>query len=305
MAIKQKSRTSNSKDLSTKQRIKPWMVSVFVFLIAIVGVVVIYRSFAAELPQSIIDEANANLVVMPDGRAKVTVPSLGYEKIFNQVDTARALADPAYYNQLMSKVLEELKALYNKKYPENTTPTTPTSPTPVSPTPTNPNPTTPTQPTSPSPSQNPSQSPSQQSPSQPSTPNQPTTVPGNNIESQDKEQEVINSLQYDLQDPNSMTTYTGVAAFVLTPPTNISQADTVGIYVDKKLYKAIKPTDKEFKIDTVRLENGVHRLDVVVYDKSDTPLARYVYMFKSENNPNIIERVLNTISQPIFGLLGL
>lgn len=301
MPYKPKSRISKSKGLSTKQRIKPWMVSVFVFLIAVVGVIVIYRSFAAELPQSVIDEIKVE--VMFDGRAKVTVKSLNYEKIFNQADTAKALADPAYYNVLMNQVLEELRTLYEKKNPPPANPP-PTTPNPTTPTPVNPSPVQPTTPNQ-SPSQNPSQTPNQ-NPSQPTTnPDQPAATPSGNIESQDKAQEAITSLEYDLQDPSTMTTYTGVAAFALTPPANIGQADTVGIYIDKKLYKAIKPTDKEFKIDTVRLENGVHRLDVVVYDKSDTPLARYVYMFKSENNPNLIERVLNTISQPIFGLLGL
>ncbi len=301
MPNKPKSRISKSKGLSTKQRIKPWMVSVFVFLIAVVGVIVIYRSFAAELPQSVIDEIKVE--VMFDGRAKVTVKSLNYEKIFNQADTAKALADPAYYNVLMIQVLEELRTLYEKKNPPPANPP-PTTPNPTTPTPVNPSPVQPTTPSQ-SPSQNPSQTPNQ-NPSQPTTnPDQPAATPSGNIESQDKAQEAITSLEYDLQDPSTMTTYTGVAAFALTPPANLSQADTVGIYIDRKLYKAIKPTDKEFKIDTVRLENGVHRLDVVVYDKSDTPLARYVYMFKSENNPNLIERVLNTISQPIFGLLGL
>lgn len=301
MAIKPKSRTGNNKQF-TKPRIRPWMVSVFVLLIAVVGVVVIFRSFAAELPQSVIDEIKVE--VMLDGRAKVTVKSLNYEKIFSQADTAKALSDPAHYNVLMNQVLEELRVLYEKKNPPPATPP-PTTPAPTTPSPVQPKPNQPTSPSQ-SPSQNPNQTPSQnpsQTPSQ--DPNQPTTTPSGNIESQDKAEEAITSLEYDLQDPNTMTTYTGVAAFALTPPDNISQADTVGIYIDKKLYKAIKPTDKEFKIDTVRLENGVHRLDVVVYDKSDTPLARYVYMFKSENNLNFVERALNTITQPILGLLGL
>lgn len=305
MASKTTTRTGNKKQFS-KPRIKPWMVSVFVALIAVVGVVVVYRSFAAELPQSIIDEAAANVTVLPDGRAKVSVPSLNYEKIFNQIDTARALSDPAYYNELMNRVLEELKVLYNKKYPSTPPPTTPQQtpqPTPQ-PSPKPSTPTTPTQPNTPS-QQNPSQTPSQQSPSQPTSPNQPTTVPDNNIESQNQAEEAINSLEYDLQDPSTMPTYSRIATFSLTPPSNISQADTVGVYVDKKLLKAIKPSSREFSIDTTRLENGVHRLDVVVYDKSDNPLARYVFMFKTENNLSFIDRVISTISSPFAGLFGI
>ena len=294
MPNKSKSRIAKPK-LATKQRIKPWMVSIFVALIVVVGAVVVYRSFAAELPQSVIDEIKVE--VMIDGRAKVTVKSLNYEKIFNQGDTAKALADPAYYNVLMNQVLSELKALYEKKNPPPSQP--PTTPPPITPAPTTPSPVQPN-PSQPSPSQTPSPAPSQ-NPSTPSTPDQPNTTPSGNIENQDKAKEAITSLEYDLQDPSTMTTYNGVAAFILTPTANIAQADTIGIYVDKKLVKAIKPTDKEFGINTARLENGVHRLDVVVFDKSDTPLARYVYMFNSENNLGFVDRLF----QPILGLFGL
>lgn len=284
---------------------------ILILIVVAVGILVIYRSLASELPQAILDEAMANSTINSDGTSTIAVPSLGYKKTFNQADTIRAGVDMDYYNKLLAQVVEELKVLYSQKHPSqppNVTivpnnPATPNSPSPTPPT----SPTPPsTQPAPSQPSQDPS--PSSPAPDPSSSPNQPSATPSDNTtDNQDKITETTHDVQGNYRDSgdSDMPTYSRSAAFTLTPIANISQADTIGIYIDRQLVKAIKPATKGFNIDTSMLKNGQHRLDVVVYDKSDKILAQYALVFKSENNLNFFERTMRTISSPFMRLFGL
>ncbi len=281
-----------------------WMAGVLVAVIAIVGILVVWRSFASPLPQDVIN--NVHVEVLPDGRAKVTESSLGYEHIFNQIDTARAISDQNYYNELMQKVLDELQKLYDKKHPDNAQPTPNPTPTP-----------------SPSPTPSPTPNPIQPVPSQPSGSNtsnsngggsgsdqngvtkQPSANanPGKNITSSNKTQESLSGSYYDVQNPETLPTLSGTVDFTFNPPTD-SRANVVGVYVDNKLNQYFDPKTNKFSIDTTRLSNGQHRIDVLIYDKDQKELSRYVYSFNVDNKLNFFHSLFNTVSQPFVSLFS-
>lgn len=280
------------------------MVGVLIGVIALVGIFVVWRSFASPLPQEVIN--NVQVQVLPDGRAKVSESSLGYEHIFNQIETARALSDQNYYNELMQKVLNDLQKLYDQKHPDAPPPAPTPSPTPT-PTPT-PAPTT--NPIQPTPSNQGEQSnggsdTSGSSGGSVKAPDQPTNNNngGTNITNSNKTQESLSSSYYDVQNPATLPTLNGSMDFMFNPPSD-SRANVVGVYIDNKLNQYFEPKTNKFSIDTTRLSNGKHRLDVLIYDKDQKELARYVYVFNVENKLNFFHSIYNSISQPFLNIFG-
>lgn len=300
---KSKIRIANGRlSKSTKPFIQRWMVFVMVGVIALVGIFVVWRSFASPLPQEVIN--NVQVQVLPDGRAKVSESSLGYERIFNQIDTARALSDQNYYNELMQRVLDDLQKLYDQKHPDTPPPTPSPTPTPT------PAPAPSTNPIQPAPSSSGGQNSGGTDSSSTSNgsvkaPDQPTNNNngGTNITSTNKTQESLSSSYYDVQNSETLPTLSGTVDFTFNPPVD-NRANVVGVYIDNKLNQYFEPKTNKFSIDTTRLSNDKHRLDVLIYDKDQKELARYVYVFNVKNKLNFFHSIYNSISQPFVNILG-
>lgn len=299
-----KSRVYKGRKSISKTRL--WVGIVFITLVVVVGIIIIFRSFASGLPQDIIDEVKASLVVNEDGTSTVSVASLGYKKTFSQADTVRARVDQGYYKQLMDQVMAELTELYNKKHSDSSRAPSATKPSeaPEAAPPPSSSSQTPNNAPSQSPAQTPQETPTESSPEQIDQPDNTPVEPSDSIVGGGEPESAVADSRDDLQNLDNIPTYSRTASFTLTPIADIAKADTIGIYIDNRLIRAIRPSTRNFNIDTSLLQNGVHKLDVVVYDHADNILSQYTFVFRSNNNLNLLDRVIHAMSSPFMGLFG-
>lgn len=255
-----------------------WKSGLLVILaVAVIGIVVV-RLSNASLPPEVLAERTEEL--LSDGRYKVTVPSLGYEKIFNQLEVARAQADPNYKAQLQQQVLDDLERIYAEKHPATTTTTTP--------------PTTNTGTTS-----QPGTSGSTTDAAS-STPTSTTNLPaseGGTISTTDPSLASVQSASVDAQSPDKLTEQSGVIAFTFDKSKAVG-AKTVKVFIDRKMVQEFSARQNNFNIDTTRYPNGVHRIDVVLSAENGNETVRFVYPFKINNTNSIFRRLSNTITYP-------
>jgi hypothetical protein len=248
-----------------------------VLAVAVIGIVVV-RLSNASLPPEVLAERTEEL--LSDGRYKVTVPSLGYEKIFNQLEVARAQADPNYKAQLQQQVLDDLERIYAEKHP--TTPNTTTPPT-----------------TNTGTTSQPSASGSTTDTAS-STPTSTTNLPaseGGTISTTDPSLASVQSASVDAQSPDKLTEQSGVIAFTFDKSKAVG-AKTVKVFIDRKMVQEFSARQNTFNIDTTRYPNGVHRIDVVLSAENGNETVRFVYPFKINNTNSIFRRLSNTITYP-------
>lgn len=278
-------KTSKHKKPVTKHASHPgsfkfrWKSGLLVILtVAVIGIVVV-RLSNASLPPEVLAERTEEL--LNDGRYKVTVPSLGYEKIFNQLEVARAQADPNYKAQLQQQVLDDLERIYAEKHPTTTTTTqpTPTTSTSTGTSGTNTSGTTDTTSTTPT-----------------STTNLPANE-GGTISTTDPSLASVQSASVDAQSPDKLTEQSGVIAFTFDKSKAVG-AKTVKVFMDRKMIQEISARQNTFNVDTTRYPNGVHRIDVVLTAENGKETVRFVYPFKINNTNSIFRRLSNTITYP-------
>ena len=254
-----------------------WKSGLLVILaVAVVGIVVV-RLSNASLPPEVLAERTEEL--LSDGRYKVTVPSLGYEKIFNQLEVARAQADPNYKAQLQQQVLDDLERIYAEKHPTSTNTTPPTTGTGAT--------------SQPSTSGSTTDAAS-------STPTSTTNLPageGGTISTTDPSLASVQSASVDAQSPDKLTEQSGVIAFTFEKSKAVG-AKTVKVYMDRKLIQEFSARQNTFNVDTTRYQNGVRRIDVVLVAENGNELVRFVYPFKINNTNSILRRFSNTITFP-------
>jgi hypothetical protein len=247
-----------------------------VLAVAVLGIVIVRLSNAALPPEALADKTEE---LLNDGRYKVTVPSLGYERIFNQLDVARAQADPSYRAKLKEKVLADLEKLYNQKHP---------SPTP-SPTPT----TTDTSTSSSTPLGSTANADS-------AAPTSTTNLPANEggtISTTDPSLASVQSASVDAQNPDKLTTQSGVIAFTFDKSKSTG-AKTTKVFIDRKLMQQLSARQNTFNLDTTRYTNGEHRVDVILYSEDGKETVHFVYPFKILNTNSIFRSLSNTITYP-------
>lgn len=248
-----------------------------VLAVAVIGIVVV-RLSNASLPPEVLAERTEEL--LSDGRYKVTVPSLGYEKIFNQLEVARAQADPNYKAQLQQQVLDDLERIYAEKHPATTT--------------------TPTTPPTASTGSSQSSASGGTSDTASSTPTSTTNLPaseGGTISTTDPSLASVQSASVDAQSPDKLTEQSGVIAFTFDRSKAVG-AKTVKVFMDRKLVQEFSARQNTFNVDTTRYPNGVHRIDVVLSAENGNETVRFVYPFKINNTNSIFRRLSNTITYP-------
>lgn len=76
----------------------------------------------------------------------------------------------------------------------------------------------------------------------------------------------------------------------------------VGYYLNKRLAYYSTKAPYNFDFDTTRYRNGTYRLDVVGFDKDGNQVTRLVQKFNIENHLNLLDRLYNDITYPIYRL---
>lgn len=251
---------------------------VIVAVVALVGILIVRLSHASLPPEALADKTEQ---LLPDGRYKVSVPSLGYEKIFDKVDVAHALADTNYKNKLYQQVLDELEKIYNQKHQTTQQNTSPNQSGSTSDTSASPN-------------------------SSSATPTSTTNLPGSNggqISTQDPSLAAVQSTAVDSQSADSLSQQSGVIAFTFDKSKSAG-AKTAKVYMDRNLIMQFSARQNSFNIDTTRYPNGEHRIDVVLIADNGSEVVHFAYPFVINNRNSIFQSFRNTITYPWSLLFG-